>query len=145
MRLSTAPTSLSAAVAASQVILSIRSSSAVAKVISVAYNQKYTNESKSTKEECSFISSFNLRGGEADLGILSCSDPKDICVEDISSGLGGRCISPSLEQRKMQEATECDTKCTPASACEGLSADFIANNIGLGSCCGDYACVGVSG
>jgi hypothetical protein len=147
MRLSTAPTSFPAAFAASQALLSIGSTTSVAKVISVAYkreSQKYTNQSKSATEECSFLASPNLRGVDADLGILSCSDPENICVEDRSSSLGGRCMSLSSGRRKMQEATECDTKCTPASACEGLSADFIANNIGLGSCCGDYACVGVS-
>lgn len=103
-----------------------------------------TNDSHQSNEECSFVSSFNLRKVDADLGILSqCSAPTHVCVEDMSSTLGGRCVPVMSGERKLQ--TTCEIKCTPASACEGLSQDFIDNNIGLGSCCGEQACVGVSG
>jgi hypothetical protein len=138
--------SLSAAMAASQALLNIESTSAVA-IVNAAYDlesQKHMTEPHSAKEECSFISSFNLRGADADTGILSsCSDPKQVCVEDVTSSLGGRCAFISSGSRRL--ATTCTTKCSPASACTGLSQSFIENNIGEGSCCGDQACVGMSG
>jgi len=147
MRLFNSTASFSAALAASQAILHIKSTAAVASIVDLAYeteSQKQSaNESHQSNEECSFVSSFNLRKADADLGILSqCSAPAHVCVEDASSTLGGRCVPVMSRERKLQ--TTCETKCTPASACEGLSQDFIDNKIGQGSCCGEEACVGVS-
>ena len=148
MRLFNSTASFSAALAASQAILHIKSTAAVASIVDLAYeteSQKQSaNESHQSNDECSFVSSFNLRKADADLGILSqCSAPAHVCVEDASSTLGGRCVPVMSRERKLQ--TTCETKCTPASACEGLSQDFIDNKIGQGSCCGEEACVGVSG
>lgn len=143
-----ASTSLSAAMAASQALLRIGSTSAVANIVNVAYESQFqnqTNELHSIEEECSFTASVSLRGGDADTGILSsCSNPEHVCVEDVSSSRGGRCALVVSEKRRLQTGA-CETKCTPDSACEGLSQDFIDNNIGERSCCGEYACVGVSG
>lgn len=139
--------SLSTAMAASQALLHIESTSAIA-IVDAAYNfnlesQKHVIESNQAKEECSFVASFNLRGADADTGILSsCSDPEQVCVEDVTSSLGGRCAFIASGSRRL--GTTCTTKCTPPSACTGLSQDFIKNRIGEGSCCGDKACVGMS-
>jgi hypothetical protein len=152
MHLIAPSTSFSAAIAASQAFLHIGSTTAVAKSVNVAYenqSQKQSaNESTYADEECSFTSSFNSRKVDADLGILlSCSNPKHICTEDRKSSLGGRCASIESERRRELQSTTCTAKCTPASACQcqGLSQDFIINNIGVGSCCEYKACVGVSG
>jgi hypothetical protein len=137
--------SFSAAMAASQALLHIESTSAIA-IVDAAYNsesQKHLIDSHLAKDECSFVASFNLRGADADTGILSsCSDPEQVCVEDVTSSLGGRCAFIASGSRRL--GTTCTTKCTPASACTGLSQDFINNRIGKGSCCGDKACVGMS-
>ena len=89
-------------------------------------------------EECSFALS-RLRGNIVETRSMDC--PEDfVCVENSLSSLGGHCVSINQKQRNIQ--TICN-KCEPFSACAGLSADFIANKISDGSCCGDAACVGV--
>jgi hypothetical protein len=143
-----ASTTLPAAMAASQA-LRIGSTSAMASIINVAYDdevKKRTSESYLTDEECSFVASFNLHGvGVAtDTGIL-CSDHEQVCVEDATSSLGGRCASVTSDASRKLKGTTCTTKCTPASACEGLTQTFISTKIGDGSCCGEKACVGLSG
>ena len=145
MLLPASSTSLSAVIAASHATLRIGLTSAVVHIVDLAYESETQTHSTinfvSSHEECHFATSFSLRRVNVDVGILyACSDPDHVCVEDILSSVGGRCVP----NRKLKTTTTCDTKCTPASACEGLSQDFIDNNIGLGSCCGDKACVGVS-
>jgi hypothetical protein len=145
-----ASSSFSAAIAASQAFLRIGTTTAVAKSVNVAYEnqsqKQNTNESTYADEECLFVSSFNSRKVNADVGILlSCSDPEHICIEDRKSSLGGRCVSIESERRELQSTPTCTAKCTGELACEGLSQDFVNNNIGAGSCCGYKACVGVSG
>eukprot|EP00804_Cyclotella_cryptica_P000242 CCRYP_010191-RB/>CCRYP_010191-RB protein AED:0.13 eAED:0.13 QI:240/1/1/1/0.9/0.80/21/698/524 len=145
MRLIAPSASFPVAIATSQMFLSVPWTHAVDNVDKV-YNRETqingANDSFSVGEECSFGTSSNLRGVDADVGILSgCSDPDFVCVEDFTSDLGGRCAPITAKQRKLQTAC---TKCTPASACEGLSQAFIENKIGEGSCCGEKACAGVS-
>jgi hypothetical protein len=84
-----------------------------------------------------------LRGQPADPGILGCSDPDYICVEDELSSLGGRCAPRAVAGRELQHTPPCTSKCSD-NGCTGLSQAVI-NNIGANSCCGEKACVGITG
>ena len=95
-------------------------------------------------EECIPLFSSKL-GSErnADMGILGCPELGLVCARDELSSLGGRCVSQdAVGHRKLQSGGDysCLEKCTGDGACEGLSQDFIDNNIGENSCCGNYAC-----
>ena len=143
MRLEVPSASLIAVFTASQT--SLRSNVAVAAVDSAYEVESYHQDINSfgASEECFFAKRSYLRDNAVDVGILqACSDPGYVCIEDSTSSLGGICILDEMVERELQ--TTC-TKCTPASACAGLSATFIANNIGAGSCCGDKACQGITG
>ena len=152
MKLSVSPPSLLAvAVTTSQTLFSIwPNKAAVVAAVELAYESETSPggsdaNTSSLGEECSFAASFKLRAYQADTGVLGCSDPQSICVEDELSSLGGRCTSTAFVSRELQNTPACTQKCTPASACAGLSATFIANNIGANSCCGTKACYGIDG
>ena len=84
-----------------------------------------------------------LRERIADVGVLGCPEAGLVCKRDEHSSLGGRCVSQDAAgHRKLQDDEEeyCPEKCTGDGACEGLSQDFIDNNIGENSCCGEGAC-----
>ena len=93
-------------------------------------------------EECVPLFSPKLRERNADVGVLGCPEAGLVCKRDELSSLGGRCVSQdALGHRKLQDEEEyCPEKCTGEKACEGLSQDFIDNNIGENSCCGYQAC-----
>ena len=148
MRLIVPPsTPFFAAVAATQIFQRVSSTSAVAN-IDFAYDDKARKDSyenHSTYEECSLVVSSSLRGDRTDVGILiGCNDPGYICVEDVNSSLGGRCVASSTtKDRMLQNTPNPCTRCD-GDGCTGLSDEFITNNIGEGSCCGLKACVNVS-
>ncbi|KAL3798284.1 hypothetical protein HJC23_000198 [Cyclotella cryptica] len=88
---------------------------------------------------------------ELDLGILVCKEDGRECVEDSSSSLGGRCLPTLVSSNQGNSISSQETlydaphrklcsKCEGYYSCDGLSPDYIANNIGCGSCIGDYAC-----
>ena len=95
-------------------------------------------------EECVPLFSPKLRERSADIGVLGCPEAGLVCKRDELSSLGGRCVSRDAagHNRKLQddEGEYCPEKCTGDGACEGLSQDFIDNNIGENSCCGEGAC-----
>ena len=94
-------------------------------------------------EECVPLFSPKLRERNADVGVLGCPEAGLVCKRDELSSLGGRCVSQDAAgHRKLQDDEEeyCPEKCTGDGACEGLSQDFIDNNIGENSCCGEGAC-----
>ena len=102
-------------------------------------------ESALLGEECIPLFSSKLRSERnADMGILGCPEPGLVCARDELSSLGGRCVSrDTVGHRKLQYGGgnyTCLEKCTGDGACEGLSQDFIDNNIGENSCCGTHAC-----
>lgn len=126
----------------------IPSNSATISDVDIAYN---SNENKfdinnlpAIGEECSFVTSLQLKSQEADTGILRCN-PNYICVEDSLSSLGGRCVISKKVHRNLQNTPACSVKCTGTDACRGLSQDFIDNNIGDKSCCGYEACADITG
>eukprot|EP00956_Cyclotella_meneghiniana_P029763 scaffold73122_cov61-Cyclotella_meneghiniana.AAC.2 len=87
---------------------------------------------------------LKLRSAPDVVELLSC-DIGETCVEDASSSSGGRCAVVSADGAAAMEPRleeEC-RKCEGTKACEGLSVDFIANNIGCGSCNGSIACKGL--
>jgi hypothetical protein len=49
----------------------------VASAVGMAFESKTKHD-----KECSFVTTFKLQGQVADSGILGCSDPDYICVED---------------------------------------------------------------
>ena len=151
MKLSVSPPSLLAvAVTTSQTLFGIwPNKAAVVAAVELAYESETSPggsdaNTSSLGEECSFAASFKLRAYQADTGVLGCSDPQSICVEDELSSLGGRCTSTAFVSRELQFVA-CPQKCDPPAACAGLSPTFIANNIGANSCCGANACVGIDG
>ena len=94
-------------------------------------------------EECvPLFSHMRVREHVADVGVLGCHEAGLVCKRDELSSLGGRCVSrDALGHRKLQNEEEyCPEKCTGVGACEGLPQDFIDNNIGENSCCGEGAC-----
>jgi hypothetical protein len=142
MRLVTSSTSL----AASQALIRSSYNSAIASDVDHAYNLevKQSETRNSLSIECSFVVSSSLRGDNIDAGILKCSDPNYICVEDVNSSLGGRCVAAiATKQRMLQNTPNPCTRCY-GGGCDGLSDEFITNNVGEGSCCGAYACVGAT-
>lgn len=150
MRLTVPSTSITAAVAASQVLAYFSSKAYVTAAVDMSYvhsDQLDVKQPASIGEECTFVKSPRLRGYEVDAGILGCDDSEYICVEDDRSSLGGRCARIAASRRELQTSNTptCTSKCTGFQACEGLSASFIANNIAEGSCCGFRACAGVTG
>ena len=147
MRLVDSSLSITAAFAASQTLFLSASSSAAASVVDISYENEAKqldySKSASVGQECSFSNSY-LKGTGADTGILGCSDPEYVCVEDALSSLGGRCAPASVVHRELQNTPACTAKCTGADACDG-SGGLDPSNIGVGSCCGYRACFGVSG
>jgi hypothetical protein len=104
--------------------------------------------------------------GQMDVGILrpiisclyECKNPEHECIAYDSSPHGGVCVDYPILSDELEEVDHkhlvrghrnliaCDyvngtsggTKCTGNLACDGLSAAFIATNIGCGSCNGNY-------
>jgi hypothetical protein len=122
--------------------------SAVASAVDMAFESKTEHLDANTSifhnKECSFVTSFKLRGQPADSGILGCSDPDYICVEDELSSLGGRCAPRAVAGRELQNTPACTSKCTGTDACKGVPPAVLAN-IGANSCCGYKACQGITG
>ena len=150
MKLSVSTPSLFAVAAAtSQALFSIWPNKAVVAAVEMAYESESSSRSavnaSTLGEECSFAASFMLRANQADTGVLGCTDPQSICVEDELSSLGGRCTSNVIVSRELQNTPACNEKCTGNNACQGLTQDFIDNNIGDKSCCGNYACADITG
>jgi hypothetical protein len=149
MHIAVSSSSLVAAVAASRSLFAMGTNSAVASAVDFAYKSESDlmdeNDASMLGDECYFAMSSSLRGHEADAGILGCTDPEYICVEDELSSLGGRCAPIKMMHRDLQDTPACTAKCTGTDACKGLTQDFIDNNIGDKSCCGTNACAYITG
>ena len=150
MHITVSSSSLVAAVATSGVHHAVGTNSAVASAIDFAYSSKSelldkNNGTLKLGEECYFAVSSSLRGHEADAGILGCTDPEFVCVEDEISSLGGRCAPIKMVHRDLQDTPACSTKCEGVDACKGLDQNFIDNYIGDKSCCGTNACAYITG
>ena len=101
--------------------------------------------SKAQGDECSFINAFKVQEILAATGILKCG-AYEICVEDASSSVGGRCIALAQKEtyvkahRELVACTFTDgtagVKCDGKYACNGANESLI----GCGSCIGDEAC-----
>ena len=115
MRLSLPSTSLTAA-ASYAAFFSNWSNSVVASIIDLSYDSNINpweeDSSRSLNTECSFAISPQLRGYATDAGILGCTEPGYICVEDERSSLGGRCTFSAVVHRALQNTPACTTKCT---------------------------------
>ena len=102
--------------------------------------------------------------GFVDVGILNGCDFGHVCVRDPHSNIGGTCVNIGgtsdtsrisrdlFEGGKHRHLLTCDylngtsgEKCSGMLACGDLSSDFIANNIGCGSCNAFGACRGLTG
>lgn len=109
-------------------------------------------------EECNDFTSKELEdtainhevATAADVGILKC-DLSSVCLPDTTSSRGGRCIQSSsmararvlrLESKTSSESSTTDRclKCVGTEACAGLTAEFVDNNIGCGSCIEAFSC-----
>ena len=143
------PSLFAVAATTTQALFSVWPNEAVVAAVEMAYESESSSRSDANAstlgEECSFAASFKLGAHQADTGVLGCTDPQSICVEDELSSLGGRCTSTVIVSRELQDTAPCATKCTGANACQGLTPAFIATNIGDKSCCGAYACAGITG
>ena len=94
--------------------------------------------------------------GFVDVSILGCSSGH-FCAKDSYSNLGGTCVNIGVttdfhEGGKHRHLLTCaylngtsGEKCSGLHACGDLSSDFIANNVGCGSCNAYGACTGLSG
>ena len=133
--------------------LSTSNSHQVAASISVSLQSSDANVSfkllsKAHNNECLFVNAFKKQEIQADVGILKCG-AHEICVEDFSSSLGGRCVvfankETSLNSRRQliacKFANNTDgVKCEGLYACDGVNETLI----GCGSCIGDFACSGL--
>eukprot|EP00804_Cyclotella_cryptica_P029587 CCRYP_017311-RE/>CCRYP_017311-RE protein AED:0.04 eAED:0.04 QI:125/1/1/1/0.6/0.45/11/3431/292 len=95
------------------------------------------NDFRSSPSISSTLQSIN-RTSTVDVGLLKC-DSDFSCIRDATSSTGGRCI-PSSTSRSLQT---CD-KCIGYLACYRLSQTFIDDNIGCGSCIGNYSCAAIN-
>ena len=87
----------------------------------------------------------NVRKSSEDVGILSC-DTGELCAEDSTSSLGGRCASVSSNPVALGPHRELCTKCagdklgtTYRPACQNVDSS-VRDNIACGSCNGPNAC-----
>ena len=149
MRLAVPSSSLATAIASTRALLLVGPNSDVASAVDLAYESENNRfdwkQSPSLGEECPFVVSSKLQGYDDDTGILGCTDPYAVCVEDKLSSLGGRCASSAIVSRMLQNTEPCNAKCTGINACQNLTQDFIDNNIGEKSCCGYQACAFITG
>ena len=138
MKLTIASTSLAASLSAP----SISSFGVAASILEHENNQGIIGTSATENKECTFANEVNIRKKSSDVGILSC-DMGDLCVEDFTSSLGGRCVSVSsvpVALGAQPERQLCD-KCVgdEYQACFGVDQ----SNIACGSCMGNHACNGL--
>ena len=135
MKLTIASTYLAASLSAP----SISSFGVAASILEHENNQGIIGTSATENKECTFANEVNIRKKSSDVGILSC-DMGDLCVEDFTSSLGGRCVSVSSVPVALGAQAErqlCD-KCV--GGCVGVVDQ---SNISCGSCMGDGACDGL--
>ena len=90
--------------------------------------------------ECTFKDALKATNGSSDTGLLTCEE-FETCIEDESSAAGGRCVDLLGEvandaTRSLEEAC---LKCQGAYYV--CPPDVNLDNIGCGSCNGDFACV----
>lgn len=119
--------------------------------------------------ECSITSSTKAlqKGVGSDTGILSLCAKDEVCFEDKTSSLGGRCVvlrdEEVARERRLVECVMSDgsagTKCDGVDACYGIDPDTVGCNscvgvsackyaagpIGEGSCNGNGACYPAAG
>eukprot|EP00956_Cyclotella_meneghiniana_P036576 scaffold127572_cov48-Cyclotella_meneghiniana.AAC.2 len=121
------------------------SASGVAASILEDENNKGSSRTAAAKKqgvECTLANTANVQKSAADVGVLSSCGVGELCVEDSTSKMGGRCElvvsfsngAAALEPHRELEGCE---KCSGSAACSGV-ADM--SKIGCGSCTGDYAC-----
>ena len=70
-----------------------------------------------------------------DVGILSC-EIGELCAEDTTSSLGGRCVAVSSDTVALEPQRELCNKCEGEGACRLVDQ----SKIGCGSCIGYGAC-----
>ena len=85
------------------------------------------------------VEEVDIQEMSEDVGILSC-DIGELCLEDSTSSLGGRCFSDPSNPVDLGPQRELCDKCTGDFACNGVSDSDKANNIACGSCDGIVAC-----
>jgi hypothetical protein len=104
-------------------------------------------------KECSPSFQIEKNADEIDNGILKTCPENKVCIEDITSSLGGRCVasgvsSVSIRSLSSHESIKIQTSCTFANGtigvkCEGYQACAnadITTTFECGSCIGKYAC-----
>jgi hypothetical protein len=91
--------------------------------------------------------------GYVEVGVFNpCKNSDHVCLKDVSSSLGGNCVDVGRDEEQVlwgsnhnknkqwcqfedgTSGSKCDSGSRMFSACNGLSSDFIRNNIGCGSC-----------
>eukprot|EP00956_Cyclotella_meneghiniana_P035396 scaffold114420_cov67-Cyclotella_meneghiniana.AAC.1 len=114
-------------------------------------NKGFVHPSATKNKECAFVNGVEVSVAKSeDVGILSC-EIGELCAEDTTSSLGGRCVSvasnPDALGTQRELADPCD-KCkggddyygSYVAACDGVSDSDKSNNIACGSCNGPNAC-----
>eukprot|EP00956_Cyclotella_meneghiniana_P016966 scaffold27336_cov35-Cyclotella_meneghiniana.AAC.2 len=96
--------------------------------------------SATENKECTVngVEEVDVQEMSEDVGILSC-DTGELCLEDSTSSLGGRCFSDPSNPVDLGPQRELCEKCVGDDACDGLT-DSDKANIACGSCIGMRAC-----
>ena len=84
------------------------------------------------------VEEVDIQEMSEDVGILSC-DIGELCLEDSTSSLGGRCFSDPSNPVDLGPQRELCVKCYGSDACKGVS-ESDKTNIACGSCNGVGAC-----
>ena len=146
---SSSSSSLVATLVTSQATFFVGANAAIASAVDFSYKSESIlheeNEISKLGDECHFALPSSLRGSDADAGILRCTEPGYICVQDKLSYLGGRCTPFKMIHRDLQDTPACSFKCEGTDACKGLDQTFIDNYISDKSCCGTKACAYITG
>ena len=121
------------------------SASGVAASILEDENNKGSSRTAAAKKqgvECTLANTANVQKSAADADVLSSCRVGEVCVEDSTSKIGGRCelvASASDEAAALEplrDLQDCE-KCSGMLACRGV---FYKSKIGCGSCIGYSAC-----
>ena len=123
---------------------SVSASGVAASILEHGNNKRSFRTAAAKKQgvECTLADSPNVQKPAADVDVLSSCRVGEVCVEDSTSKIGGRCelvASASDEAAALEplrDLQDCE-KCSGSGACRGV---FYKSKIGCGSCIGYSAC-----
>eukprot|EP00956_Cyclotella_meneghiniana_P020719 scaffold36935_cov53-Cyclotella_meneghiniana.AAC.1 len=130
---------------------SVSASGVAASILEHGNNKRSFRTAAAKKQgvECTLANTASVQKSAADVDVLSSCRVGEVCVEDSTSKIGGRCelvASASDEAAALEPLRELEdcVKCSGVGACRRV---FYKSKIGCGSCIGNgnRACRGIYG